>query len=416
MKTSAKYIITILTVFVLTAACMLCTSAKTYYGSDGSISWSVDLNSSHMTVSGTGAMEDYENHSSLPYAKFLPVIKTLEIRDGITSVGSCAFIYAANLEKVTLADSITSIGQSAFEYCAKLKEINIPSNVNSIGNMAFSSCRALEELTLPDTLSFLGEYAFCDCQALTRINIPDSVTDINNGTFSGCLSLESVSGLNNVQYIGNGAFYNCKALNFEKFPQNVTEVSPRAFFGCSSFDVLVPSTALTPDGAFYNTGALFNVIWNIDGKSVTSQISVNAIPSYDGTPKKNSVLDGIYSFSGWNKAFTPAVTAQNEYKAVFSLAKPIISASYEVKDGNVNASCLLNLENVTAQSSYILFACYDADGNMICSKRTVPQSDSTSASASLFLKGRTAHSVKAYIYTDSDFLTPLGQCVAAQEI
>ncbi len=416
MKTTAKYILTFLTCLMLATFFSAGVSAKTYSGSDGNISWSIDLNSAHMTVSGSGDMTDYVNYSDLSYSKLLPVVKTLVVENGITSVGDCAFMYAYNLESVSLPDSIKTIGQSAFEYCIKLKEINFPSGVTQIGNMAFSSCSVLESLVLPSSLYEIGEYAFSDCRSLKETNVPSGVTQIKNGTFTGCSALETVSGLENVEYIGNGAFYNCALLNLDSFPKNVTEVSPRAFFGCSTFDTLVPSTVLSPDGAFYSSSARFSVKWLIDGRVTHTEVAVNGVPSYNGTPKKNSVLDGIYTFASWNKELTPAVNTQNEYKAVFALSKPIVSASYTVSDGYVNAACVLDLEKVTAESVYILFVCYDESGNTICSKRTSPKQSDTSASASIFLKGRTVSSVKAYIYTDSSYLTPLGQPIAAVEL
>ena len=325
-------------------------------------------------------------------------------------------MYAANLERVVLPDGLLSIGDSAFEYCLNLKQINIPASVTSIGSMSFSSCRALEGIILPSSLESLGSYAFCDCSSLTSVNIPDGIEEINIGTFSGCKELSQVTGMTCTVLVSEAAFYGCEALDFEEFPQSLTTVSNRAFFGCSSLDATVPENVISPGGAFYNSAVSFNVKWNIGKTTEITTVLANQIPQYHGAPKKDCVLDGIYLFKGWNKELSQAVTAQNEYSAIFSLAKPIVSASYVLEDGKVSANAALELSGLASDSAYILFACYTDDNTMICSKRVYVNSQDTSASALLDLKGRTVSDVRVYIYTDNSCFTPLGEFVQAQKM
>ena len=414
MKTPIKYII----IFIITA--VICTVfstyafAKVYSGEQASYSWSIDLNNGHMKLTGTGDIPHYANYTLVPYSKFLPLIKTLEIGDGITSIGSCAFMYAYNLESVSLPDTIVSIGESAFEACTKLESINFPESLTSIGNTAFSDCKKLDGITLPSNLEVLGDYAFCQCSSLSSINIPSGISEIPPGAFSGCKALSGITGLDNVTVLSEASFYGCEALNFDEFPQSIDTISARAFFGCKSFTGLVPQYVTAHSGAFYNSHAMFSVIWNIDGKSETSKVEVNQKPQYNGTPKKDAVLEGIYLFNGWDKEIVSAVVAQNSYTAMFCLAKPITSASYTQSSQALNVSAKLNLSGIGTDNAYILFACYSENGSMISSKRVPVTKNDLTAEAVLQLRGRTVALVKAFIYTDKACITPLGESVIAK--
>ena len=85
-----------------------------------SITWTLD-DSGNLTLSGSGEMWDY-NKNDLPFKD--SGIKTVTIKDGITSIGDYAFAYCSSgLTELTLPNSITSIGDYAFAYCSGLAKI-----------------------------------------------------------------------------------------------------------------------------------------------------------------------------------------------------------------------------------------------------------------------------------------------------
>lgn len=413
MKTPKKYIWIFLMSVVICLVASIVTSAKLYTGQEENYSWSIELNTGHMEITGIGKMPDVDNYKQLPYSKFLPLIKTLTIGQGITSIGSSAFEFAYNLESVTLPEGLVSIGDGAFESCNNLESINIPSSVTSIGKMAFLSCEKLDGITLPDDLENLGEYAFCECTSLSEINIPDGLSEIPAGAFSGCKGLVTVKGMENVETLNEASFYGCEKLNFEEFPESIKYVSARSFFGCESLDVQLPETIVSKNGAFYKTTVFFSVVWEICGKTEVSKVKINETPQYSGEPKKDSVIDGIYLFNGWNKTLSPAVDTGISYSATFRLASPIVSANYMVKDGIVSAVANLELSDVNCDEMYVLFACYGEDGSLIGSSRQKVSKTDTEAMADIHLRGRTASLVKAFVYTDKNYLTPLGESVTA---
>ena len=71
-----------------------------------------------------------------PWYSYAASIVEVEIGEGVTTIGRCAFYNLTKLEKVTMASTVVSISDYAFNTCRKLKEIDL-SNVTTIGKDAF---------------------------------------------------------------------------------------------------------------------------------------------------------------------------------------------------------------------------------------------------------------------------------------
>ncbi|MDR2844426.1 MAG: leucine-rich repeat domain-containing protein, partial [Candidatus Symbiothrix sp.] len=96
-----------------------------------------------LTVSGVGAMADYNYNNSAPWSSSRDAIQTVAINDGVTSIGNDAFENCSGLTSVTIPSSVTSIGEGAFYECSRLTSLTIPSSVTSIGDLAFYFCEGL---------------------------------------------------------------------------------------------------------------------------------------------------------------------------------------------------------------------------------------------------------------------------------
>ncbi|WP_434511221.1 leucine-rich repeat domain-containing protein [Desulfitobacterium sp. AusDCA] len=119
-------------------------------------------------------------------------ITSIDIPQGVTSIGDQAFGGCYRLTSITIPQGVTSIGDGAFNGCSRLTNINIPQGVISIGKYTFRDCSSLTSITIPQGVLSIGERAFYDCQSLINIIIPKSVTSIGNSAFNGCSSLFSV--------------------------------------------------------------------------------------------------------------------------------------------------------------------------------------------------------------------------------
>lgn len=83
-----------------------------------------------------------------------------------------------------------------FSYCFKLKSINIPEGVTSIGESAFEGCEELTEITIPESVTAIEAHTFTECSSLENITIPKSVTSIDNWAFDECESLSKITIMN----------------------------------------------------------------------------------------------------------------------------------------------------------------------------------------------------------------------------
>ena len=113
------------------------TLAKTKSGKCGkNVKWTL-TDKGVLTISGKGAMCNY---SKKPAPWYLPSIKSLIIKQGVTTVGENAFDDCANLKKVSFPKKgLTKISKCAF-CMANIKNITIPKSVKSIGTNAIGYC------------------------------------------------------------------------------------------------------------------------------------------------------------------------------------------------------------------------------------------------------------------------------------
>ena len=161
------------------------------YWNEDNLTWKLDANGT-LTISGTGAMKDYDYDSNPSPVYNNSDVKKIVIEDDVTSIGDAAFFHCRSLKSITIPDSVTSIGKDAFEACNSLSSITLSNNITSIGDFAFHGC-PLTSITLPDSVTSIGYAAFHSCSNLKSITIPDSVTSIESAVFYNCTSLKTIS-------------------------------------------------------------------------------------------------------------------------------------------------------------------------------------------------------------------------------
>ena len=230
-------------------------------------------------ISGTGEMKDYSDSNNSPYYNYKESIKTIEIQNGVTSIGGSTFYFCYSLTNIEIPNSITSIGDKAFFYCEGLTKIEIPSSVTRIGKGTFAGCTSLRSINVdknnqkytseegilfdrekteliqypagrkekeykhPSGVISIGDYAFATCKSLTNIEIPSSVTSIGDSAFHMCRSLTSIEIPSSVTSIGVSAFYECTSLTKIEIPSSVTRIGDWAVAHCKSLrSIKIPSS------------------------------------------------------------------------------------------------------------------------------------------------------------------------------
>ena len=210
---------------------------------DGSdVTWHLTKNTDDpstytLTISGSGAMENYLMSSNQPWCSFRKQITSVVVSPGVTSIGNLAFALSRNIIHVDIADSVVSIGEQAFSDCSSLTDIKIPQSVTYIGVKAFGSCTKLSSITLStNNITSIRLYTFSGCSELSSIVIPDGVTSIQLGAFSNCTKLTSITIPGSVTSIGNAAFRDCTTLTSITIPGSVTSIGSNVFDGCTSLN------------------------------------------------------------------------------------------------------------------------------------------------------------------------------------
>ena len=267
---------------LLLALCIGASAAGTSGKCGPSAYWSFDSSTGTLTISGSGAMNDYE-YGDYPWMDYRNSIQTIVIGDQITQIGRNAFPWTA---------------------CSTIK---FGKNVRSIGERAFNGCRNLNgDLTLPDSVQTIGAGAFQGCEKLSGdLTIPDSVVEIGEGAFRDCKNLNGTLTLGkNLRTIGKEAFSGCAFTGSLTIPEGVTEIADSAFgagiplkkYGMFTGTLTLPSTLKTIGASAFSYADFSGELLIPDG--VTS-IGANAFEECDGFGGTLSLPDSVKTVGEW---------------------------------------------------------------------------------------------------------------------
>jgi hypothetical protein len=143
---------------------------------------------------------------------------------------------STGLVSVDIPQGITYIGACAFRFCAGLVSVVIPPSVTEIGECTFTGCTGLVSVVIPPSVTEIGDYAFWNCTSLISVDIPSSIRD---GAFFGCTSLISVDISSSVKHIGDYAFFGCTGLVGVVIRPSVTKIGTNAFHDCERLVVAI---------------------------------------------------------------------------------------------------------------------------------------------------------------------------------
>ena len=160
------------------------------------LTWSL-YEDGELIIDGTGDMYDYKYDAykakcTSPWNEWKSSIKSVVIKDGVTSVGEYAFYwYYESLEKVEIAGTVRNIGDYAFYRCYSLTDLTISEGVIEIGEESFRQC-SFTTLTIPNSITNIGFLAFSFCDDLTDLSLGKGIKFIESSAFNLCLSLKNV--------------------------------------------------------------------------------------------------------------------------------------------------------------------------------------------------------------------------------
>ena len=160
------------------------------------ISWKYDAESQALSLSGTGAMNDYSEENRPPWYPYINEINSISLSEGIVSIGNYAFNKLSFLENVEIPNTVQMIGNNAFANCSNIISITMNFGPETIGKEAFSDCVNLKQIAIPEGVKTIEEGAFYGCSSLTSIITPLSTSCIDENAFSHCTHLAEITILN----------------------------------------------------------------------------------------------------------------------------------------------------------------------------------------------------------------------------
>ena len=110
--------------------------------------------------------------------------------ESLDSIEGSAFSGCKRLTEVNLPSSLTFLGSYAFSEC-DLTSLEMPNGVKTLGEGVFRQNRNLSSVTLNDGLSEIGYEAFAGTK-LTSVVLPSSVTSCGWGVFNSCDGLAEI--------------------------------------------------------------------------------------------------------------------------------------------------------------------------------------------------------------------------------
>lgn len=123
---------------------------------------------------------------------------TLTLHDGITSIGTRAFLNCYFKGGVSLPSRLEVISEESFESCKFSGSLVLPAGVRVIGKRAFNwNSRLTGILEIPGNVISLGAGAFANCQGIEGVVIPESLETIKSefgvdGAFEDCFGINRI--------------------------------------------------------------------------------------------------------------------------------------------------------------------------------------------------------------------------------
>ena len=207
--------------------------------------------------------------------------------DGHTyMVANDAFYNRSDIVSINLGDGVISIGERAFSGCKSLTNVTLGKNIQSIGSDAFLGCDGLQYVNytgsvsdwcgisfgnyLSNPFSIVGNF-YVGGNEVLKLVIPEEVREIMQYAFYNCVNLKSVvfgKGLKSIMGKNTflsipAAFCNCKSLEAVVLPASLDWVGTTPFVGCDKLCSIVVEEGNVKYDSRNNCNAVIDTRYNI---------------------------------------------------------------------------------------------------------------------------------------------------------
>ena len=286
------------------------------------LSWSFSGNT--LTITGSGAMEDYSTDRPAPWSHLRSSIYYLSLPEGLTRIGNLAFYECENIGAVTLPNSVTEIGEMAFCKNRAMTMLALNQGLQIIGRSAFERCEKLQDLRIPGTVTAIGKHAFYMCSSLTYVTVPVSVTSMGSGVFAYCDKLARVDIEAFIEELPFWTFYGCdnlRVVNFHGNSLNAAILKTEDGYGNSALQNTQQSQTASGN-TVESAGATANSDGSIKFSETTTTKTENTTISKTDSASTNDTAEDItvntditatvVNPEGWNEVIDRIQSSQDE--------------------------------------------------------------------------------------------------------
>ena len=253
-------------------------------------------------------------------------VRSVEIPEGVKTIGDSAFTDCEKLEKIELPESMEQVGQYAFEGCRGVSHLKIKSP-NCIYDQSFGSFPGLGEKADNLTVEFgekvteiprlirmggnvkhikfdgevekIGSSVFDGWSNIEEIEIPESVKEIGDWAFVGCVKLSNITLGPNITTVGYGAFYGLTNLTTVTLPSKLKDIAGNAFANCKNLKEYIVSDEnkdlSAKDGVLYGKDEteLISYPAGKDDQTEFDMLSMNVDTIREGAFDGNTALKSV---------------------------------------------------------------------------------------------------------------------------
>ena len=362
-------------------------------GSADSVKWNFNSSTGTLKISGTGKMSNLNNSTetenisdgagTYPWANLKDSITNIVIADGVTSIGSKAFIAYTNVTSVNIGKDVSEIGVGALSQLSACTTFNVSSENSNFTTdatgalfdhsktklIAFPCGSSVEEYAIPATVKVISYGAFSRAAHLKTITIPtdSSLSTIGYGAFAFTTALETVNVIPaSVETIGDIPFAQSGVKYIYCADKDTKDRIQNKVNGLL-VDVLL--TDETPAIEFTDNGYTYRID---DGKallvSAPKNVATPTVPSgvtYQGTTYPvTGIWKGAFAISlDWTEANS---SADKRNEAITSVVLP----DSVTQIGERAFYFCKNLSKITIQANtvsidYLAFATQNTNGTTV---------------------------------------------------
>lgn len=303
-------------------------AANAFGGTYGELTWRID--DDVLTISGIGGMGD-----DVTYPWTGCHYQSIQIEEGVTTIGYKAFADATSVQAVALPSTLTEIHAYAFRKTL-LTDLILPENIHVIEEGAFQDCFMLKNVEMQCPLTEIAAHLFEITDELSsyprrrmQITLPESVTSIGDYAFANrrlANENDTFPLPDRLQRVGSYAF--AHAYDTVVLPDSVSSIYDSSFYFAETLTLGADLTQILPSAEG------FTLMDSQIDKIYVSEKNAAFSSSDDGIALYNKEKTTLYA------VFQRLALENNTFiipKTVTALGNPIYAGNIEnfaVEEGN----------------------------------------------------------------------------------